>query len=130
MKHMLLALGLSMAVVGVKAHAEDVKVSCENGSIEQVGDAYFRLDILENGLAFSPYEGSFTVPYEFMVATENTIAILDAKVVGSAEGEAAKFVLDAVLNFNTEESKVNLALSYNKGPFVSYELTCYSTQDQ
>jgi hypothetical protein len=97
---------------------------CSNGSIEQMGDSHFAMEIFEDGLTLLPYEGSISVDAADCSSTDKTIAILDKKLDYSSEGTELKVVVNALAVISSDEKKVELALSLDHAPLQTYVLSC------
>lgn len=115
---------LVSAFFALQSNAQASYLSCSNGDIENVGDAHFQVDVLEDGLEFSPYEGSFTLDATEVAYESDTFSIVNKTVSVSSEGEEFSSVINALLILDEENKTLNMAISFNKGPFASYEMTC------
>ncbi len=89
-----------------------------------MGDRLFVVDIYEDGLEFSPYETSFGFDATEVTYSDNTFTIVNRVTSVSTEGEVSKSLINAFLLLNPKTNKLQVAISYDKGPFQSYELTC------
>lgn len=106
------------------ANARPSYTSCSNGKIEKVGDAHFQVDILEDGIEFFPYEGSFTVDATDIKYKGNTFSIVNKVVKFTSEGEESSSIINATLKLNAKRTKLNLVISYDRGPKRTHLMTC------
>jgi hypothetical protein len=123
MKRIFAVLALSTLAIGFQVHAKAL-MTCTNGSIDKVGDNYFQVEVLDNALTISPYESSFTVVNADLGYADGTYSIINKTVAVSAEGEESSQLVNALLVMNAKTQKLNVTISYDKGAFNSYELTC------
>jgi hypothetical protein len=101
---------------------------CENGSFNQMGDGYFSLEIHSDKIVVSPYESGFTVLGQDIVRKGSTILVGDTKVEYTSEGDVYSKTVDMIINGQPSMvsiSKINIAISTDKGAFNNYEMTCY-----
>lgn len=102
--------------------------SCNNGSIETVGDNYIQVDFLEKTIEIMPYEASFSLSLKDVLANFNgeyiTLAIANKKVEVSAEGETSTATYNIMMTSTDKFKNLNIAYSKDAGPFRSVELTC------
>lgn len=124
MKRMFRLLGLVSVFFALQATAQASYLSCSNGDIEDVGDAYFQIDVLEDGLEFFPYESSFTIDAAEIAFESDTFAIVNKTVTVSSEGQEFPSLINALLILDEKNNRLNAAISFDKGPFRAYEMTC------
>lgn len=125
MKSIFGLIGLFAVVFAMQAQAETSSISCSNGTIDQVGDALFQVNVLEDGIEFLPYEGSFTVDAADAIYDMGTFAIINQPVTVSAEGEQSQSVVNAMLTFESSTT-MYMAISYDDGAYETYKMTCVS----
>jgi hypothetical protein len=113
----------ALALFSTQALAEGY-LSCSNGTIDEQGDGYFQIDVLEDGLEFFPYEGSFTIDATEAAFDAGTFSVVNRTTTLSVEGEEVSTVVNAMLILDETAKTLNVAISYDKGPFASYEMTC------
>jgi hypothetical protein len=100
---------------------------CENGTFDQMGDSHFSLTIHEDKIEVNPYESGFTVNKVNIVRKGSTIMVANAKVDYWSEGTLSRYMVDMIINAQpsmVSTSKMNVAISYGKGPFETYEMDC------
>lgn len=124
MKRFFGLLGLFSVFLALEAGAHTNYISCSNGSFDDLGDGYFQIDILEDGIEFFPYEGSFSFDASEITYDSGTYAIVNKTTIASAEGEEYSSTVDAVLTLSEKGTKLNVAISHDKGPFYSYQMAC------
>ncbi len=126
MKKVSAVVSLLSLLVGLNAQAAVAKgyTSCSNGNIEKVGDNHFEVNILEDGLQFTPYESGFMVDAASVVVKNDTYTIADKSVAFASEGTKSFRTVNAILVFDGAKRKLQVSLSYDKGPFNTYELSC------
>ena len=118
--------GLFLVLVSAFAlHANATSyLSCENGPFEKMGDGYFQVNLLEDGIEFFPYEASFSFDFTDIKNDNNVYSIVNKKTVISAEGEESESVINAMLILDGKSENLNVAISYDGEPFTAFELTC------
>ncbi len=129
MKRIFAILSILSVFASFGASASTTILSCNNGNIDEVGDGYFQIDILEDGITFLPYEGQFTIEASGSTHTEGTFSIVNQTVTESVEGEEQEVVVNALLILDEKEKTLNVAFSRDRGPFQNYEMTCVSQQN-
>ncbi len=117
------ALVFGLTAVGTQALASSY-TACSNGSIEKVGDSHYAINIYEDGVEFLPYEGSFVLDLTDVNHDGGTFSVVNKKVEYTAEGESTSAIIDAILTLNPAGTKLNAAVSMNKGEFETYQMTC------
>lgn len=110
-----------VTIVGFQAQATPF-YRCSDGPIGS--DMYFEIDLMEDGLAFRPYESGFTVDASQASFVGDTYSIVNQTVEMTAEGETFPSLVNALLIFDEPSLTLNLAISYDREAFVSYEMTC------
>jgi hypothetical protein len=98
--------------------------SCSNGDISVIGDSYYQIDLLEDGIEFMPYEGAFTFDAGDIAYEAGTFSIVNKPVTISAEGEEFTSVVNAILTLNSKGTELNVAISHDSGAFASYTMNC------
>ncbi|MCB0411441.1 MAG: hypothetical protein KDD22_02875 [Bdellovibrionales bacterium] len=117
---------LALGILGANAHAYTL---CNNGNIEEVGDAYIEIDILEDGVAIMPYEASISLDASQIDYRENVMSVINQPVVMTSEGEASNVLLNAMLILSPDLTQLYAAVSYDQGEFLTYSLTCKSYEE-
>ena len=125
MKSIFGLIGLFAVVFAMQARAENSYISCSNGTIDQVGDALFQVNLLEDGIEFLPYEGSFTIDAEDTVYDTGTFAVISQLVTKTSEGEESQTVVNAMLTFESSTT-MHMAIGFDDGEFETYKMTCVS----
>lgn len=123
MKRVFGLIALSAVFFGLQANAETTYLSCSNGTIDQVGDALFQVNIMEDGIEFLPYEGSFTIDAASIMYDTGTFVVLNETVKVSSEGEESQSLVNAMLTMPSSTT-LNVAISHDGGAYQTYELTC------
>lgn len=121
----LLAVVFLATVTSFAAKANLTYIQCANGTIDSVGDALYEIQILEDGVQFFPYEGSFSFDgTEINYSTSGVISIVDKKVSVTSEGETWTSTKNIMLVLTDNDTKLQAAISTDGGPFQSYEMQC------
>lgn len=125
MKRLLTLAAFCLVFASVSANAKTTGyLSCTNGDVDKVGDSYFQVDLLEDGIEFQQYESSFTLDAADVQYNGGSYAIVNKTVTATAEGDELQVTINAMLVASENDTKLSLALSYDYGPFQTYELTC------
>lgn len=98
--------------------------SCSNGKFEDVGDAYYEINLYEDGIEFLPYESSFTLDAADIGYENGTFSIINKTTELTAEGQKSTILVNAILILNAASTKLDVAISTDRGPFQSYAMTC------
>lgn len=121
----LLAVVFLATVTSFAAKADLSSIQCANGTIDTVGDALYEINILEDGVAFFPYEGSFSFDStQINYSKSGVISIIDKKVSVTSEGETWTSTKNILLVLTDKDTKLQAAISTDGGPFQSYEMQC------
>ncbi len=115
---------LMFLVLTVSSQAMAWTISCTNGDFEKMGDGFYQIDILEDGIEFMPYETGFTLDAADVIYSAGTFSILNKDVTKSSEGTEWKANIDAILVLSEDNTKLNVAISDDNSAFKTYEMTC------
>lgn len=120
-----LAVVLLATLISFTAKADLTFTSCVNGTFEEMNDGHFQIDILEDGVAFYPYEGHFSIDGADMTySTSGVISVVDKKTEVSSEGETWTSTKNILLVLSSDKSKLEAAISTDGGPFMTYSMQC------
>ncbi len=128
MKQVLGLLSSVLFIFNVNANAVDSYLSCSNGSIDIVGDGYYQIDILEDGIQFLPYEGAFSLDLTQVGYNDGTFSIINQSTTLTSEGDEYPLLVNAMLLLNKQRNKLSVSISDDRGPFRTYEMTCVETK--
>jgi len=118
-------ISLPMAQAAEKSKSADPDyLECTNGTIESVGDGLFQVDVKEDGIEIKPYEGSLTVDASDFVNSLKTYAIVDKPLTYSDEGIEEEKIVNAMLILDDDKKTLRVAISFDYGPFRTYDLKC------
>ena len=118
----------ALLVSTLNAQAETSYFACTNGTIEEKGDAFFQVNLLEDGIEFNPWESHFSYDLSEVTFDGFTLPIVNKKTKISVEGDEQEVEVNALLVFGDQYKTLNLAISYDKGPFQTHEFTCVEKQ--
>jgi hypothetical protein len=112
-------------ILSVGALSASADTICSNGTIEQQGDGYYQITLLEDGIEFAPYESSYVVDIGSIEHQGGLFTIKDKTVNIESEGEELEpKALNAMLIYDVDAQTLNAAISLANGPFEAYEMTC------
>ena len=111
-------------------------ISCTNGTIFEVGDSLFQVEILEEGLLFSIYETSYSVDATDIVVVRpkvgvdapNKLRILNKTVQMMSEGELFNSVVNALVIVSKDKKTATVDLSHDNGEMEVYKLKCVTVK--
>ena len=115
---------LSACFITMNAAAQTPYTSCTNGPVEKMGDNHIQIDLLEDGIAFYPYETSFVFDASEVNYSNGVLSIVNKTAKVSSEGQELNWLINALLIFDDKAKILQVAISYDNGPFKAYQLAC------
>lgn len=123
MKKALVLLSLLGFAAPVFANAEDY-IHCQNGDPAKLGDAYYAINIYEDGLDFRPYEGSFAIEGADAKYANGVFTIKNVKTELTVEGDKSSILVNGTVQLSKDDTKLVVKISINKGAYRTYKMSC------
>jgi hypothetical protein len=117
-------------VASLNAFAQGPTLNCNNGTIEEMGDSLFSLELSESELNVQPYESGFSIPWNKLTTSlmpdgSKLIYTTDFEVTFSSEGdEYVKWLNVLILKINKAQSEATLTYTFNGEDLVAQNLKC------
>lgn len=117
-------------LAGLNAFAQGPVLNCNNGTIEEVGDSLFSLELSESELTLQPYESGFSIPwhklnYSLVRDGSRVIYTSDFEIIFSSEGdEYVKWLNFLILKINEDRTEASLTYLFNGEEPVIQSLKC------
>ncbi len=111
----------------VSASAALTYTQCDNWHLVGDSDSYIEVALHDNGqIELTTWESNFVVDTPETKVTPNgiTYAVLNRKVMISSEGTPEAYDINLIMTLSHKNKTLNLAISYDLAPFISYELAC------
>ena len=120
---------LTTLLFSLNAQAATGYTTCNNGDINVVGDGYFQVDILQDGVEVSPYESHFKIDYsdikvDVVQDGHSTYTVVNKDLEMSSEGDLYNVKLNAIMTWSKDNKTLQVAYSLDAGAFRSLELNC------
>ncbi|MCB9072531.1 MAG: hypothetical protein H6623_02830 [Bdellovibrionaceae bacterium] len=112
----------SLLTLASQAYAGSIV--CSNGDADVVGDAYYQIELMEDGIQFRPYEGSFDVDAGELKFENGVITIVNKTVTQTTEGVESSVTVDAILTMNEDGTQLDAIISIDQAPAQAYKMSC------
>lgn len=109
-------------VLGLSAFTATADTVCSNGDL---GDNFYQITLLEDGIEFAPYESNFTVDVGVIDYKDGVFTIQNQMVSIESEGDPQDpQLLNAMLIYDEGAKTLKASISLAKEAFQTYEMVC------
>ena len=99
-------------------------LACSNGTIQTKGDGLFTMEIFEDSVSFSPYEGGFEIQKSDMTIKNNKMAALDVEITYYVEGMIETRLASAFISISEDKKSAHVTYSIDSNYVHTEELQC------